>query len=141
MTLSTLIKLPLEEQFELTLKMQLLHLVYRNESGTLINYQSSREVVDAEFATHKIKTKGKTFGQLHKELATKDRTIYNKIALECLTYDWPFPVGYLRSCFLKSYLHLLELYLVNNDYSKMNPEFQENNKNYKNFACFLKQVF
>lgn len=141
MTIRTLEKLSKEEQFEHILKKQLLHLVYTNESGQVINYQSSKEVIDAEFTTHKIKTKGKTFIQLQKELATKDRNIYNKIALDCLGNDWPFAVGYLRSTFLKSYLHLLELYLFNNDYSKMSQEFQDKHKNYKDFACFLNKVF
>lgn len=141
MTIRTFEKLSVEEQFEHTLKKQLLHLVYKNESGEQINFQSSKEVIDAEFTTHKIKIKGKTFVQLHKELSTKDRNIYNKIALDCLAYDYPFPVGYLRSTYLKSYLHVLELYLLNNDFSKMNLEFQVQNKNYKDFACFLKEVF
>ena len=141
MTIRTLEKLSKEEQFEHILKKQLLHLVYTNESGQLINYQSSKEVIDAEFNTHKIKIKSKTFVQLQKELATKDRNIYNKIALDCLGNDWPFPIGSLRSTFLKSYLNVLELYLLNNDFSKMNIEFQVQNKNYKDFACFLKEVF
>ena len=141
MTIRTLEKLSKEEQFEHILKKQLLHLVYKNELGQQINFRSSKEVIDAEFVTHKIKIKGKTFDQLQKELATKDRAIYNKIALDCLGNDWSFPVGYLRSTFLKSYLHVLELYLLNNDFSKMTLDFQEKNKNYKEFACFLKQVF
>lgn len=141
MTIRTFEKLSVKEQFGHTLNKQLLHLVYKNESGQQIDFQSSKEVIDAEFTTHKIKIKHKTFFQLHKELATKDRNIYNKIALDCLAYDYPFPVGYLRSTFLKSYLHLLELYLLNNDFSKMTLDFQEKNKNYKDYASYLKQVF
>ncbi|WP_026978715.1 hypothetical protein [Flavobacterium tegetincola] len=141
MTISTFIKLSLEEQFERTLKVQLLDRVYKNESSVMINYQSSKDVIDAEFVSHKIKIKGKTFVQLHKELATKGRTIYNKIALACFGNDWHLPIGYLRSTFLKSYLHVLELYLLNNDFSKMSIDFQDKNKNYKDYACFLHQVF
>jgi hypothetical protein len=76
--------------------------------------------------------------QLHQEFKAKNTSLYNKIALKCFADDLPFLVVYHRSQFLQSYLYLLELYLLHNDYLKMSQEFQDKNKHYKNFACFFK---
>lgn len=134
-------KLSKEEQFNFNFRKQLLSYSYCNEDGERIDFQSTKKVIDQEFKKLGIDVHDKSFVDLHKALNSKNRKVFTQENLDCFG-DEIEVVIMNRYFFLQKYLILLDMYINDFDFMKINKEFQEGNKStFGYFASLLKQIF